>query len=142
MPALNTANLYVADKQLEVLMSARQYIQNSQVDFREIILEDVRRELYPNYPSRYNCMWLTDRDSLPFWEDMLKTNFRSHQIFEVEPSGKIFVSTDTLLPEGYHPHDMQYEEALHYWNPTQSDLEINTREYLFEGDLKLTKRVK
>ena len=130
------------DKQLEVLVAARQYIQNSKVDFREIILEDVRRELYPQYPSRYSCFWLTDKDSLPFWEDMLKTKERSHQIFEVEPQGKIFVSTDDLLPECHHPHNMQYEEAIRYWDPKPSDLEKNTREYLFEGKLTLTKRVK
>ena len=130
------------DKQLEVLLAARQYIQNSKVDFREIILEDVRRELHPNLPSRYNCFWLTDKDSLPFWEDMLKTKERKHEIYEVEPNGKIFVSTDDLLPACHHPHNMQYNEAINYWDPKPSDLEKNTREYLFEGELKLTKRVK
>ena len=75
---------------------------------------------------------------------LTRTVFRTrpHQIFEVEPHGKIFISTDDLLPECHHPHNTQYEEAIHYWDPKPYELEKNTREYLFEGDLILTKRVK
>ena len=130
------------NKQFEVLARLKEYVINSKIDFRELILEDVRKELYPYYPSRNTCIWLTDKDSLPYWEDMLKTKDRKHEIYEVDTNGKLFVSTDDLLPAGHLPHDMMYNKALQYWSPTSADLEKNTREYLFEGELKLTKRVK
>ena len=130
-------------QQLRVLEAVRAYVINSKLDFREIILEDVRKLLHPAYPSRYNCIWLTDKDSLPFWEQQLKADKRGAQIFEVEYDGNLFLSTNTLLPDSYIPRDIMYQEAKKYWEPSFEDLVKNDdREYLFTGELKLTKRVK
>ena len=54
---------------------------------------------------------------------------------------KPFVSTDSLLPQAHYYKDGMYEQAKHYWDPSLADLEKDDREYLYEGELRLTKRV-
>lgn len=131
-------------KRIELFETVRRYIHNSKIDMREMILEDVRKELYPQYPSRYSCAWLTDEDSLPYWIEALNLTERDKEyaIYEVQADGNMFVSLDRLLPRCYMPHNDMYEQALQYWNPSKEDLKkVNEKEYLLEGTMKLVKRV-
>ena len=59
-------------KKLVIFMKT--FVSNSIIDFRELILEDVRSKYYKDRPSRYNCMWLTDEESLPFWIKWINDN--------------------------------------------------------------------
>ena len=67
----------------------------------------------------------------------------NYHLFEVEADGNIFVSTDKLLPCGYHKVRMIYEESFRYWNPSEEDLkDAKDKEYLFVGNLRILRRVK
>ena len=118
------------------------YMYNSAIDFREMILEEVRREFYPTLPSRYSCIWLTDEECLEYWKKQLNVKDK-YEIFKVEAIGNIFVSRDFLLPGIHLPHGSMYKLAHGYWNPSEENLRnVKDKEYLFEGELKLIKRIK
>ena len=126
-------------KALEVI---RTYVHNSEMDMREMILEQVREACFSHLPSRRYCMWLTDEDSIETWMKNLRYS-DGYQLFEVEADGNIFVSTNKLLPCGHHRVRMIYEESFRYWNPQEEDLrDAKDKEYLFEGNLRILRRVK
>ena len=119
----------------------KMYVHDSSMDFRELILEEIRREYYSNLPSRYKCMWLTDRDSISHWIETLRIK-RGYQVFKVEVNGNIFTSADSLLPPINLPHGEIYDLSHKYWNPDSSYLEqAKDREYLVEGEVKLLEKL-
>ena len=129
-------------EKIEYFDLIKNYLRNSMIDFREIILEEIRFKCYNNLPSRYKCMWLTDEDGLETWAKYINASDDS-KVFEVDIDGNLFVSRDSLLPKSYVTHEIMYKEGFHYWNPTKKDLEdASDREYLFEGNVKLLRRVK
>lgn len=118
------------------------YITNTSVDTRESILEEVRLNYYPDKPSRRKCIFLSDEKSLDTWFEYLKADENS-QIYEFEVRDDVFCSTDKLLPPTYLWNGKQFELAHNYWNPTEEDLKDATDvEYLYEGHVKVLRRVK
>ena len=118
------------------------YVRGSAIDFRELVLEDVRERINPDLPSRMNCVWLTNKKNLDKWMKLLHTSEVEYEVYKVDPDGKMFSSVDELLPDLSVPREMQVVQARRYWNPTREDITNGTREILFEGDLRLLKRVK
>jgi hypothetical protein len=120
------------------------YVQNTKINFREMILEEVRLKSFPTRPSRYTCMWLTDKDGIDEWYKKLhRPSDGEYKIFEVEADGNIFLSSSLLLPHTSFPHEKMYGCAYRYWNPDDRSLKvIESREYLLEGQARLVKRVK
>ena len=109
-------------------------------DIRELVLEEIRSMYYPEKPSRYTCMWLTDEDSLIFWKNMISPN--AAQIFEMDVSGKLFASTNELLPWIMSTPEEMQKKGYNYWNPTNEDLKgSRTKEYLFEGKARVLRRI-
>ena len=144
------ANLVDTDKlaemseyeQIRTLEAIKTYVINSQLSTRELILEDVRLRKFKELPSRYRCMWLTDKDGLDAWIEKLNTD-ENTQVYEVEAEGNIFKTREALLPKVYIPYNDMYKQAMHYWNPSNDDLKnVDDREYLAYGEVKLLKRVK
>lgn len=129
------------DRQIELLDTIRRYIHNTKIDNREIILEDVRRELFPDRVSRYTCAWLTDEQFLEGWVQELTVKNDPIEIYRVDIDGNLFMSSDSLLPDMYLPSHMMYNQAIDYWNP--SPIYLNQgREYLLEGKMNLVERVR
>ena len=120
----------------------KNYIKNSQIDIRELILEEVRCKCFDDKPSRYSCMWLTDESSLDSWYKLL-LNKNEYQLFEMEVDGNIYVSTNELLPVCFHSYNLMYKEAYDYWNVNYNDIKNRSdKEYLLEGSAKILRRVK
>lgn len=113
----------------------------SMVDLRELMLEEVRTLYHPELPSRFKCMWLTDEKSLGFWENILDRG--DVQIYEVDTDGKLFASSNRLLPWMNGSRREMYLQAHHYWTPTDKELyNADDKEILFEGKAKILRRVK
>ena len=139
---IDLINDMTKEQRRELFYLVKEYIINSQIDFRELILEEVRYKHFNKLPSRRSCIWLTDEESLDTWCNLLSYKDKD-SIFEVEADGNIFVSTDKLLPPSHYAHDLMYKCAFNYWNPKEEDLkDAKDKEYLFEGNLKILRRVK
>ena len=59
---------------------------------REMALEETRKEKHPELISRFHCIWLCDKDSLPYWIGQLPG-----KVYKVAATGIIFESSDNFL---------------------------------------------
>jgi len=105
---------------------------------RETVLEDIRRNEFPDRPSRRSCIWLVGSTALPYWWNTLAQE--RDCVYAVRATGKVFRADDRLLP----PHElialsMLREGARSYWQGI-SDRGLPTEEILFEGVLELLGR--
>ena len=118
-----------------VLEDSMAKIRNLSLKNREEALEEIRKEKYPNLPSRYHCIWVCDEKSLDFWITKLR---KDSIIYKVELNGELFKSSDSFLPEDGEKKENQKIQADKYWNPvfTDNDQE-KTAEYLFQGKVKI-----
>lgn len=96
---------------------------------RERTFEDVRREYYPELPSRQKCLWLSEEDQLPFWRTMEENTQRSLLVLEL--SGDIFCGDAFWLTADTFSSIEYTNRARHYWSGDLTD--VPQKEYLFYG---------
>lgn len=139
--------------QRELLEMVRDYINLTSEYNREMIVENIRKQQFPERPSREKCMFLTDEANLEYWYNKLsketsRFEFLSNdpiKVFEVEvdEEGKLFESSIDLLPGIYDMNLNIKNNANRYWTPTEYHLNNSfPNEYLFEGKAKILNRVK
>ncbi len=109
---------------------------------REVALEILRRLEFPELPSRKRSIFLCDENSARHWKSSLKMDGKSLDLYLVSVSGILFKSSDSFIPLGYGNLETSIEEARQYWNPKfERRVEENQAEYLFQGKLKILKRI-
>ena len=114
-------------------------LKNLALKNREESLEEVRKEKYPNLPSRYHSIWVCDKKQLEFWKKQLK---EKSIIYEVLLNGNLFKSSDVFLPTDGEYKENQKKEAYTYWNPIfKIEEEEQKAEYIFQGKVKVLKKI-
>ena len=106
-------------------------VNNDAYVMRELALESIRKEYYPEYPSRLNCLYLTDKleDAIK-WVDILKRNKKNAvQILTLKVSGNIFEGDGSLMKRLNLSYNEHLENAKMYW----SNATDNKDEILFTG---------
>jgi len=107
------------------------------IDNREKIFEEIRLKLYPEYPSRYNCIFLFDnlKDS-QYWIDKIG----ECDLFQVKISGKIHYGSEYFLQDGINlSKDELLWNALQYWNGVRHPKDH--LEILGIGTVKIMKKI-
>ena len=101
---------------------------------RELALEEVRKEKYPNYPSRLNCLYVTkDKQDALEWTNILKRNHKEcKQILTLELTGDLYTFDGNLMRRQNVSYEEQLKRAEEYWNSTSDN-----PEYLFYGEAKV-----
>ena len=96
---------------------------------RELLMEQVRRDVNPKAPSRQRCIWLSDNaDEAKFWRAKLSPNGR---ILRLNATGKIHRGDAALLLADSEPISHTLDSARSYWSGKHSEKpELET---LFEG---------
>jgi len=105
---------------------------------REMVLEQVRKKLYPNLPSRKNSIWLCDSNQIEFWKEKLGNR---GELFKVLVTGELFKTSDVFIPDDEMNILEMYEIAKKYWNPDFSDIDDSKTEYLFKGKIKVLEKI-
>ena len=109
---------------------------------REYIFEEVRRERFPNYPSRSNCLYLFNdgKPDLAYWiQGLMIQNFPpvlSAELVVFSLRGKIFATnriTGVFLPLVTASPVWWRAKALEYWGGSVED-SPDAEEILFEGE--------
>lgn len=149
--AFNNANRGIfKDKNLTFELSKA--LANYDLFVREIALEEVRKEKFPNLPSRFYCMFLSETK-----EDMLNTfnkykkiknsnkafkslavrnNDDTYQALSVKLNGEAFFVKDYHISrEGISYNDYK-KKAIEFWSQNQSS-KNSTKEILFIGDAEI-----
>ncbi|MBR2841012.1 MAG: DUF2441 domain-containing protein [Bacilli bacterium] len=123
---------------LELLEIARCIIWDMNIFKREMALEEVRKEFFPSLPSRRHSIWVCDDKSIEFWSKRLApSHITSHKLslFEVSLTGKLFKSSENLLPGDNLSYEECIDASFDYWNP--HDIDDDKAEYLFQGKVKV-----
>ena len=107
-------------------------INNSAMITRELIFEEVRKEINHELPSRLKCLYVCDSlEEIEQWLNIFKrTNKKDYQILELELTGKVFTGDASYILRQNISLNKKREQAKEYWNGNK----INSyNETLFEG---------
>jgi hypothetical protein len=102
---------------------------------RELTFEAIRKEFYPELPSRHNCTWLIpdNKQSLQFWKDLVHGG--NKRIFRVETDRIVHRAANKWLITGTIPLNEINSMAHNYWKGI--DTGGFEDEILFIGKLKI-----
>lgn len=111
---------------------AIKYVDQTIRAIREVIVEMVRLQEYPNYPSRLSCLYAANsyEDALT-WKELFDSHNRNVlQIVKLRVIGNSFFGDGSLLPkEDGVPFSRKIEQAREYWkgkvNPNLPELLVN-----------------
>ncbi len=113
---------------------AFKYVEQTIRAIREVIVEMVRLQEYPEYPSRLSCLYAAKsyQDALKWKELFDSYHRRVLQIVKLRVIGAIFEGDGSLLPkEEGTPFSRKIEQAKEYWkgniNSELPELLINGR---------------
>lgn len=97
---------------------------------RELIMEDVRREIEIGLPSRRTCFWATPEEMLPYWRERLHGS-----VVSIEVDGIVHKADASFLLGDSEPLSVTYERARRYWRGETG--RTPQWEYLIEGRIKV-----
>lgn len=106
---------------------------------RESLFEEVRRDFFPNYPSRYRCIWVIpdNNEAIKYWWNTLG---EQGNIYKVLVSGKIHKANQQYLNLSSESFDFIRGEAFKYWSGI-TGLNTIEDECLFEGFIEFKDRL-
>ena len=129
------------NKNLEMKMAIA--LQNYDLFMREIAMEEVRKEKFPNLPSRFKCMYLseTKEEALKNLEIMFKKGQGQFQAIAVKLSGELFYVKEVGIGRRGASYNEYRKLAEKFWEQNQHSAE-KTKEILFVGDAEVVEILK
>ncbi|OLS21195.1 MAG: hypothetical protein HeimC2_34130 [Candidatus Heimdallarchaeota archaeon LC_2] len=116
------------------------------VNKREIVLEQIRIERFPEKPSRFRCFWLTHNTSdLKRWKSKILNSSDSYELFEVVPlsNTKVHFANSKYITE----NELSSKETLHalarkYWSVFHNTITTPfLSEVLIEGRIRIKRKI-
>ena len=104
---------------------------------REVIVEMVRLQEYPEYPSRLSCLYATKGyEDVLKWKELFDSyNRKVLQIVKLRVIGNSFEGDGNLLPkEDGVPFSQKIEQAREYW---KGNLKNELPELLIDGKIEV-----
>ncbi|MEF3354102.1 DUF2441 domain-containing protein [Paenibacillus sp. GYB006] len=130
----NADGLKMDKENAEVAIS---YVGQTIRAIREVIVEMVRLQEYPEYPSRLSCLYAAKsyEDALK-WKDIFDSyNRKVLQLVKLRVIGSIFEGDGNLLPkEDAVPFSVKIEQARTYW---EGNSEKELPELLINGKIEV-----
>lgn len=107
-------------------------INDSAMITRELVFEEVRKELNPNLPSRLKCLYVCrTKNEIKDWINIFsRTNKKDFQIVKLKLNGNIFTGDASFILRQNISLNRKKKQAKMYWNGEKKD---NINEYLFIG---------
>ncbi len=107
------------------------------------IFEDVRKETFPNNPSRRTCIYLLHEDHVAYPENnpfrLISNNLIDRYLVKVEAVScykEVFTGDATFLNCNTDSLAVFWENAAKYWKSEHTDTPM--KEVLFEGKLRVS----
>lgn len=65
--------------------------------------ESYRAQNLPNFPSRKQCLFVTDKETLDYWFNFFRKKYPQSKIYGVELTGELFITDSEMMnePEKY-----------------------------------------
>ncbi len=125
------------------IFEVARYLDDYDVVLRDLALENVRKEFYPDYPSRLSSMYLseTKEDAIKNLKQMVAQKGVLYQAVAVKLNGKIHrVGADGAISRLGQSYAYYYEKAKSYWS--HKCLKGQAMEILFEGEAEIVEIIK
>lgn len=108
---------------------------NSLRIIRELAFESIRKEFYPELPSRHKCIWLIpdNEQSFSFWKNTLPG--KNQRIFKIAVDGKTHRAAQKWLIGGTFSLNETKSKAHSYWKG--EDAGNIEDEVLFTGRIRI-----
>ena len=106
---------------------------------REMIFEEVRRQMYIGLPSRMSCIWLIPEDprAVRFWLDNMRGDYK--KVYRVNATGELHRATQQIVMGDTISMSEWRRRATDYWNGAHS--ESHDDELLLSGDIEVLEEV-
>lgn len=133
-------------KSKDDIFSIAHILENYDVLTKEIALEEIRKQYFPEYPSRLHCMYLSiSKDiSLKNIQTMSSSPEKHGKIFQavaVKLNGEIFKAGKVYMSREAESYSYYLDKAKLYWK--QSNLmDEEVKEVLFEGQAEVVEILK
>lgn len=114
------------------------------VALRELALEEVRREKYPDYPSRMGCLYVSEalQESQNWANYFIGLGRPTFQIVKVKVTGSRFMGNAAKCFDGTTSKEENLLLAEKYWeNGPNSPEEPPINEFLVSGDIEIVEIV-
>ncbi|SFG98347.1 Protein of unknown function [Sporolactobacillus nakayamae] len=113
------------------------YVDQTIRAIREVIVELVRLQEFPEYPSRLSCLYAAKSyEDVLKWKDLFDTYNRNVlQIVKLRVNGNTFEGDGSLLPkEDGVPFSQKMEQAREYW---KGNVKNELPELLINGTIEV-----
>lgn len=124
---------------IKLFESTTKFLVRAQIYKRENALEEYRKNNCNDKPSRMHSLYLTTLDGLDYWEKQLVDNDTDVYLVEVDHEPSVF--NEQFLPEETLTYKEAYDKAPNYWFPKLDRVNPLTNEYLYQGKVRLVKKV-
>lgn len=117
--------------------------QRISVALRELALEQVRIEKYPNYPSRMACLYVskTLEEAEKWFDYFISLGRPTYQIVKLKVNGNVFYGDAEKCFDGKLAEKENLLLAEKYWENKNFD-ESSILEMLVDGDIEVVEIVK
>lgn len=115
------------------------------VALREFALEEVRREKYPDYPSRMGCLYVSEtlQDAVPWADYFLSLGRPTFQIVKLQITGKKFKGDATKCFDATINRIENLKMAERYWENRENPIDKPPIvEILVGGEIEVVEIVK
>lgn len=115
------------------------------VALRELAMEEVRKEKYPQYPSRMSCLYVSKTfEEADNWGKFFAEIGRpTYHIVKLEVQGNVFIGDATKCFKGTSDKQENLHLAERYWENTEEDTEqVPICEMLVDGYITVMEIVK
>lgn len=144
-----TRVMKLADKAADVLAHPEEYTDELEyplmVALRELALEEVRREKFPEYPSRMACLYASsDEEPAVRWADyFVRLGRPTYAVVELEVNGRCFIGDALNCFDGTPDAATNRYMAERYWrNEPNDEGKEPIREMLVDGDICVVRIVR
>lgn len=127
----------------QCIIEAHNSFNQTVIKLREFVYEEIRKEEFPDNPSRVRCMYLLspNSDAQLYWAKKLKANpLSGKKCFKVRATGKVFYTSDQHLQLNTQGIEWQQQMARYYWSGVQDENNIEN-ECLFEGEIEIIEEI-
>lgn len=125
-----------------LLRSSLSILTHQAMILREFVFEQVRRDEFPEKPSRLNGIWLIRYDEPLLAQWCATAPHGQFRAFEIEATGKVHHGASKYLkPECIGIAQLQ-ENARRYWASDPNDLRTDNHEILCEGEIKVLREIR
>lgn len=110
------------------------------VALRELAMEEIRRQAFPQYPSRMNCLYVsgTLHEAQSWFEFFKRLGRPTYQIVKLSVRGRCFAGNANLCFQGTPDQEKNLRLARLYWeNHPVSGEEMPVCEMLADGEIEV-----